>query len=76
VIRLVTLVNVLANLIQSNLEKSIGCQGWLYFEFVRTVLMPSQILCEELTCIVVPRFIVISDYCLSGDDTGFIAIDP
>lgn len=37
VIRVVALVNVLANLVQNNLRHSIGCQGWLYFEFVRTV---------------------------------------
>jgi len=38
VIRVVTLVNVLANLNQSDLSKSIGCQGWLYFEFTTAYL--------------------------------------
>ncbi|KAI0278074.1 hypothetical protein BGY98DRAFT_975877 [Russula aff. rugulosa BPL654] len=37
-IRIVTLVNVFANLFQNDLFSSIGCQGWLYFEFITAYL--------------------------------------
>lgn len=70
-IRIVTLVNVFANLNQDDLTITIGCQGWLYFEFVCTVDAITT-LCQKLTCVV--RFF--SDHCLPGDDAGFTDPDP